>query len=170
MRGLASQYQEPIDIVLTHAIFRRRPWLLLLNTRLVVTGHFDTGLSLIAGKALLSMWSSPHCYALIDTHGGNWRATLHVTNPSHMQPLLQIRGLKQLRATASLNRGKLTCSSQSESLQAMADRPNYAVEVEALLQARSRIQQGLSRRADEERQLATVGVPQVHVNEFLAGL
>src|SRR3990172_4735231 len=55
MRALTERYPAPTDIVLAHAQYRRRPSLLLLNTSLIVTGHFDTRLSSIHSKLLLSM-------------------------------------------------------------------------------------------------------------------
>ncbi len=174
MRRMADGIHKPIDIVLAHCEFRRRPWLLLLNTRLVITGHFDTRLSLIHGKALLSMWDSPGSYALIQTHHQGWRVNLYVARPSYM-PHARMRenGPAQaeslpLVASASLYRGRLSCEPQSPVFADLAYRPNYTAEVEALINARQSIRDGLSTRIAEESSLNALGVPRKHVAEFLA--
>ncbi len=66
MRELIASYNEPVDIVLTHADGVRRMRLFELPTQLIITGHFDNKLSIARGKALIAFQNYPGQYAVID--------------------------------------------------------------------------------------------------------
>jgi len=175
MRRLALHHRDPIDIVLAHAAYKRRPWLLMLNTQMLITGHFDTRLCIINGTALLSMWSSPFQYALVQTRGRNWRMNLyasgriHVQQGDHRRPTTQKIRLQVFSAFVSRFRGRLRCSPQPQAIQALAYRRDYAAEIAALINARARVKRGLTSRVQEQRRLVDLGLPKSHVAELLAG-
>lgn len=66
MRDLIATYNDPVDIVLTHADGVRRMRLFELPAKLIITGHFDNKLSFAAGKALIAFQNYPGQYAVID--------------------------------------------------------------------------------------------------------
>jgi predicted phosphodiesterase len=66
IRLLSEEFQEGLDLVLAHAEYKRRIWLFHLNTKLIITGHFDKQLCQIQDKVFISLGRFPAQYVVID--------------------------------------------------------------------------------------------------------
>jgi hypothetical protein len=174
MRRIAQKHGGRIDIVLAHAEFSRRPWLMLLATQMVVTGHFDTQLSRISDKALISMWSSPSQYAAIDTEGKDWRVSLFTAMPPDERLYARDdRATCKVRpplfkAVALKRGGRLRFLPQPSIYRSLLFRRSYAKEISALMKARSRVALGSTAREIEERKLTEMGISKNVIGEFLS--
>ncbi len=174
MRQIAQRHSGRIDIVLAHAEFRRRPWLFSLAAQMLVTGHFDTRLSKIAGRAFLSLWSSPSQHAVIDISRRDWRIALFVAvTPEGHRHATSSRAVGKdhvpiFKAVALKRGGKLCFRSQPHAFRSLAFRTNYAAEVTSLLRARTKVSQKPAARQTESLRLTRQGVSKTLVREFLA--
>ncbi len=66
IRTLSEKFQRQLDIVLAHTEHKRRIWLFHLNTKIIITGHFDRQLCQIQNKVFISLESFPGQYVVID--------------------------------------------------------------------------------------------------------
>gem|GEM_PF-6383989 len=183
MRDIAQRYRGPIDIVLAHAQYGRRPWLFTLNTRLIITGHFDIRLASINGTGFISLWNSPGQYALVEVRGSDWNATLFYRDgmgcripqePRAKRKLYRL--LDHIQRTGSAAKVLASCSggecrrratSPVFGLLSTCTNSQYAREVRALLRARARVSRNPSRREEEMKRLRTIGVATGTATEFL---
>ena len=152
-RALSSAFPENVDIVLAHAENIRRVWLLLLNARVVVTGHFDEQIAEVRGKLLISTWNFPRHFVVLD-----WRP--RQLDIEYQYPSSHPRSSTR-RATFS-KRGLVWKN------RPFANSEEYGRRLDALLNARERLLSGLEERKTLEQQLLALGVPERHIREYLA--
>lgn len=66
MKEIKRSIPQPVDIILTHAEGRRRIWLFELDTKVIITGHFDEKLCIVRNKVFISLSHFPGQYAVIE--------------------------------------------------------------------------------------------------------
>jgi predicted phosphodiesterase len=152
-RALASVFPERVDIVLAHAENMRRVWLLRLNARVIVTGHFDEQIAQVRDKLFISTWNFPRHFVVL-----GWKARQ-----------LDI----EYRYSTSAPRSSTRRATFSKKGLLWRDRPfadsrEYGVRLDALLNARERLLSGLADKKALEQELLALGVLEGHVREYLA--
>ena len=155
VRLFTEKFQKRVDIVLAHAEYKRRIWLFHLNTKLIITGHFDSQLCRIQDKVFISLGSYPSQYAVIDY------------NPTEVN----IRYVnKEIRANVSRRakfiKEKLIWKSKPlQSLRAHSEK--YANQIERLMAAKTELESDKTKRQTIIDKLVKYSVPKKHIEEYL---
>ena len=149
VRKLSAEFKQRVDLVLAHAAFSRRIHLFSLDTKLVVTGHFDSQLCRIQNKVFISLGHFPFHYAIVD----------------YKPTRVQIRYVNDEMET-EFTRGGLTWTAKPlRSLRLGSEK--YADHVERLMKARVELEGDRTRRQAIIDSLVKKGVPKKHIEEYL---
>lgn len=168
-RQLPTIFPEKMDIVLTHALFRNRIWLFDLNTKYIITGHFDSQLCQIRDKIFISFYTFPHDYALLDYMPSNQTVTYYGG---------VARGkLREVNSVARIKKGTLiwtTKSLNSSNHEGLGVAPiirrftdNYASSIESLMSAKELADRNGSDRKEIVEELLLQGIPKSHINDYI---
>jgi 3',5'-cyclic AMP phosphodiesterase CpdA len=155
IRSLSEKFQKPVDLVLAHAEYKRRIWLFHLNTKFIITGHFDSQLCRIQDKVFISLDSFPSQYVVID----------YKSRKSKIRYINKVIGFNVSRR-ANFAHGKLVWKAKPlRSLRLNSDQ--YANQVETLMEARTRLNLDRNKRESIIDALLKRGIPKKHIEEYL---
>jgi len=155
VRLLSKKFRKQVDIVLAHAEYKRRIWLFHLNTKLIITGHFDSQLCQIQDKVFVSFGSFPSQYAIIDYDSTE----------------LKIRYINKEISANVLRRAKFSDgeliwrAKPIRSLRLHSEK--YANQVERLMEAKTKLESDNTKRKTMIDELVKYGVPKRHIEEYL---
>jgi 3',5'-cyclic AMP phosphodiesterase CpdA len=155
IRFFSEKFQRPLDLVLAHAEYKRRIWLCHLNTKLIITGHFDNQLCRIQDKVFISLDNFPSQYVVID----------YKSRKFEIRYVNKTIGFNVLRR-ASFDHGNLVWKAKPlQSLRPYSDQ--YANQVETLMEAKTRLDLDRTQRELVIDALLKRRIPKRHIEEYL---
>jgi len=86
IKNLLSTYTEEYDLVVAHSQLKRRIRLFDLNTKMIVTGHYDRKLFAFMGSTFVALDNddSEISYATIDWTEDKWTTSINVINKDNI--------------------------------------------------------------------------------------
>lgn len=150
IRYLSKEFQEPLDLVLAHAEYKRRVWLFHLNAKLVITGHFDRQLCQIQDKLFISLENFPGQYVVIDYKSSRYK----------------IRYFDGVGDTV-LRKAKFSSGKLIWEAKPFKNRRQYANKIERLMAAKERIIIGNTKSQEITNRLIKDGIPKRQIEEYI---
>lgn len=173
-KRLRELFPDPVDIVLAHAEILRRIWLFELNTRFVVTGHFDSQLCQVRDKTFVSLSGFPSNYAIVDYGRDVQRVTcFERCSPKRRGASGRTGSVQQDEtriSSAQLVDGQLAWNTEPlRSSTANGKYRHYCTWVESLFLAKEQIDARARGREEAATELRSSCIPKKHIWEYIGG-